>query len=101
MRFSVWPGPAHPWEDLLGIARHAEATGWDGVWFADHFMPNTDEAAGPVMECWSVLAGLASTVPRVRLGALVSGNTYRHPAVLANIAATVDQISGGRVVLGL
>ena len=101
MRFSVWPAPSETWEEVLGVANLAEATGWDGVWFADHFMPNTPEAEGPVMECWSVLAGLAATVPRVRLGALVTGNTYRHPAVLANIAATVDQMSGGRVILGL
>src|SRR3954470_8091619 len=101
MRFSVWPAPSETWEEVLGVAQHAESTGWDGVWFADHFMPNTDDAEGPTMECWSVLAGLAAAVPRVRLGALGSGNTYPHPAVLANIAATTDQISGGRVVLGL
>jgi F420-dependent oxidoreductase-like protein len=101
MRFSVWPSPDETWDEILELARHAEATGWDGIWFADHFMPNTPEAEGPVMECWSVLAGLAAAVPRLRLGALVTGNTYRHPAVLAKIAATVDQMSGGRVVLGL
>jgi F420-dependent oxidoreductase-like protein len=55
----------------------------------------------PYLECWSVLAGLAATVPRVRIGPLVTGNTYRHPAVLAKVATTVDQMSGGRVVLGL
>jgi F420-dependent oxidoreductase-like protein len=52
-------------------------------------------------ECWAVLAGLAASVPRVRLGALVAGNTYRHPAVLAKAVTTIDHISGGRVVLGL
>lgn len=101
MRFSVWPGPNQAWDDVLDLARHAEATGWDGVWFADHFMPNTDTASGDTLECWAVLAALAAQVPRVRLGSLVCGNTYRHPAVLAKIAATVDVISGGRLVLGL
>ena len=104
MRFSIWPRPDRPWPEVLELAHHAEATGWDGVYFADHFMPNTDDgepADGPVLECWGVIAGLAAAVPRVRLGTLVCANTYRHPAVLANIAATVDQISGGRLLLGL
>ncbi|MDQ3147084.1 MAG: LLM class F420-dependent oxidoreductase [Actinomycetota bacterium] len=101
MRFSVWPNPGHPWPELLDIARHAEATGWDGLWMADHFMPNDVDVSGPVSECWTTLAAVAATVPRIRLGALVTGNTYRHPAVLAKTAATVDQVSGGRVVLGL
>jgi len=101
MRFSFWPVAGQPWEDVLALARHAEATGWDGVWFADHFMPNTEDAAGPTHEAWSVIAALAALVPRIRIGPLVLGNTYRHPAVVANMAATVDHISGGRLVLGL
>src|SRR5215212_5517530 len=98
MRFSVWPNPQQPWESILEAAEHAESTGWDGVWFADHFMPNTDDGApadGPTLECWAVLSALAARVPRVRLGTLVCGNTYRHPAVLANVAAAVDVIGGG------
>jgi F420-dependent oxidoreductase-like protein len=101
MRFSIWPGPQQSWSAVRDQAGHAESTGWDGVWFADHFLPNAADVDQPVLECWTVLAGLAAAVPRVRLGALVSGNTYRHPAVLANIAAAVDQISDGRLVLGL
>ena len=89
------------WDEVLGLARHAEATGWDGVWFADHFMPNAADVGGPTLECWTTLAALAVAVPRVRLGALVSGNTYRHPAVVAKMATTVDEVAGGRVVLGL
>lgn len=103
MRFSVWPSPQQPWESVLDVSRHAEATGWDGIWFADHFMPNDGTPPGldPVLECWSVLAALAVAVPRARLGSLVCGNTYRHPAVLAKQASAVDVVSGGRVVLGL
>jgi F420-dependent oxidoreductase-like protein len=106
MRFSVWPNPQQPWESILDVSRHAEATGWDGIWFADHFMPNADVEPGapaldPTLECWAVLAALAIAVPRVRLGSLVCGNTYRHPAVLAKQAAAVDVLSGGRLVLGL
>ena len=105
MRFSVWPNPAQSWSSILDEATHAESTGWDGVWFADHFMPNApvgDPANdGPTNECWTVMAGLAAAVPRLRLGTLVCGNTYRHPAVLAKQASTVDLVSGGRLILGL
>lgn len=101
MRFSLWPSSSQTWADLQDAASHAAETGWDGVWLADHFMPNTTSGEGPVLECFTVLAGLATTIPRVRLGSLVAGNTYRHPAVLANMAATIDQLSGGRLVLGI
>jgi F420-dependent oxidoreductase-like protein len=100
MKFSFWFRPDQPWHDVLTLAHHLEATGWDGVWFADHFMSMGDDGHD-ILECWSVLAGLAANVPRVRIGSLVSGNTYRHPAVLANAATTVDQMSGGRLVVGL
>jgi F420-dependent oxidoreductase-like protein len=101
MRFSLWLSPGRDWEQLVALAGHAERTGWDGVWFPDHFMGLGTEAPGAFLECWSVLAGLAATVPRIRLGSMVAANTYRHPAVLANMAATVDRIAGGRLVLGL
>ena len=101
MRFGFWPGPNNSWSDTLALAKHAEAGGWHGVWYADHFMPNAEDTSGPTSECWTTLAALAASVPRIRLGALVTGNMYRHPAVLAKMAANVDNISGGRCVLGL
>lgn len=101
MRISFWPGPAQPHADTLALARHVESTGWDGFWYADHFMPNADDTSGPHNEAWTTLSAIGAVVPRIRIGTLVSGNTYRHPAVLAKMAATLDQISGGRVVLGL
>lgn len=101
MRFSYWPGAGNPWNELIDVCRHAEATGWDGIWFADHFMPNAADTSAPVAEAWTSVAGLAALVPRVRIGTLVTGNTYRDPPVLAKMAASVDIISGGRLVLGL
>ena len=101
MRFSVWPRSSNTYAETLELAQHAEATGWDGVWIADHFMPNQEDASGPTGEGWMTLAALAATVPRIRLGTLVSGNTYRHPAVLAKMAAQIDIVSGGRFTLGL
>jgi alkanesulfonate monooxygenase SsuD/methylene tetrahydromethanopterin reductase-like flavin-dependent oxidoreductase (luciferase family) len=104
MRFSVWPNLQQPVDDVVAIARHAEATGWDGVWVADHFMGDGG-AFGPVetptLEATAVLGALAVATERVRIGSLVLGSTYRHPAVVANWAATVDHLSGGRLVLGL
>jgi F420-dependent oxidoreductase-like protein len=101
MRFSLWLTPGREWTQLESLAQHAERTGWDGIWVPDHFMGAGRSGKGAFLECWSVLAALASTVPRVRLGSLVAGNTYRHPAVLANTAAAVDRISDGRVILGI
>ena len=104
MRFSVWPRVGQPWSDVLEVARHAEATGWDGLYAADHFMGDGEQAGRPVtpmLEATAVLAGLAQATERLRLGSLVFGITYRHPAVLAKWAATVDHVSGGRLLLGV
>ena len=101
MRFSYWPSPTQPWSEVLHLAQHVERKGYYGVWYADHFMPNEGDVSTPWNESWTMIAALAAAVPRLRVGPLVSGNTYRHPAVLAKMAATIDHVSGGRVVLGL
>jgi alkanesulfonate monooxygenase SsuD/methylene tetrahydromethanopterin reductase-like flavin-dependent oxidoreductase (luciferase family) len=101
MQLSAWPSAVHPWPVIRDLAQHVESLGYHGVWVMDHFMDNTDEGGGHVLEGFSVLAALAAAVPRVRLGSLVAGNLYRHPAVLANQAATIDHISDGRFVLGV
>jgi F420-dependent oxidoreductase-like protein len=86
---------------MKSLAIHVEQSGWDGLWLADHFMPNAKDVSTPWPEAWTTLSALAAVVPRIRMGTLVTGNTYRHPAVLAKMAATADHISGGRIVLGL
>ncbi len=101
MRFSFWPNPSQPFGEVLHLARHVEATGWDGLWYADHFMPNAPDTSVPWPEAWTTLSAIGAMVPRIRIGTLVTGNTYRHPAVLAKAVATLDHITGGRVVLGL
>ncbi len=89
------------WPQVLGLVRHIEATGWDAACVTDHFMPNTKERVGDVLECWSTLSTLAALVPRLRVGTIVVGNTYRHPAIVAKMAANVDIVSGGRLLFGL
>lgn len=104
MRFSFWTNTSQPWSDLVDGVTHAEQTGWDGVYVADHFMADAGgpfPADLPMFEATAALSALASMTERVRLAALVFGITYRHPAVLAKWAATTDHISDGRLLLGL
>ncbi len=102
MRFGVFQGLTNAtWDGVRELWRHVEATGWDAACVTDHFMPNTPDRVGDAMECWTTLAALAAVTPRMRVGTIVAGNTYRHPAVLAKMAAQVDIISGGRLICGL
>ncbi|MGZ4783113.1 MAG: LLM class flavin-dependent oxidoreductase [Oryzihumus sp.] len=104
MRFSIWPSVGQPWHEVVDTVRHAEATGWDRAYLADHFMANSAdraEAAAPLLEATAALSALAALTERIVLAPLVLGMTYRHPAVVANWAATVDHVSNGRLVLGL
>ena len=101
MDFSLWPAANRTWQEVLDAAEYAERTDWHGVWIADHFMQNGDDLSVPVNECLALIAGIAARTERVRVGSMVLGNTYRHPAVVANQAATIDQMSEGRFVLGI
>jgi probable F420-dependent oxidoreductase len=104
VKFSLWPQNNRTPLDLLEEVRTAEDAGWFGVWLADHYMPNTGDGAparGDVYECWALLPALAAVTTRVRVGTLVSPTSVHHPALLAKRASAIDQLSGGRMVLGL
>jgi probable F420-dependent oxidoreductase len=106
VRIAIFPTLTQPWPDVLEAVRHAEATGWDGVYVADHFLGAGGTGGSKpfvpgYLESTAALAALAVLTERVRIGALVFGMTYRHPAVLANWVATVDRLAGGRLVLGV
>ena len=92
------------WKALRTLVTRIENGGWASVWLSDHLGPAWPETAPEThttLEAWSVLAALAASTSRVRLGTLVSNNVLRHPGVLAEMAATVDLIAGGRVTVGL
>ena len=104
MKFSIWPSPARPVQEVLDLARMGDTDGWHCFWYADHYMENTGDESfkpGPVHECWTILPAIAAVTERIRLGPLVSPTSVHHPALLANRAATLDQLSNGRFVLGL
>ena len=96
-----YEGAAEKWGRLCGVAAECDALGFESVWLYDHFhtVPRPSEEA--VFECWTSLAALAEATERVRLGQMVTCNSYRPPALLAKIAACVDVISGGRVEFGI
>jgi alkanesulfonate monooxygenase SsuD/methylene tetrahydromethanopterin reductase-like flavin-dependent oxidoreductase (luciferase family) len=104
MKFSIFPSYERPWPELLALANFARDTGWHGLWYADHFLQQTDDDTvtdGPSSECWTMIAALAAAVPDIHLTSMVSPVTIHHPVVLAKRATTVDHLSGGRAVLGL
>src|SRR5438067_4304565 len=103
MRFAIKTAPQHTtWADMLDVWTAADDIDiFESGWTFDHFYPIFSDPAGPCLEGWMTLAALAQATRRLRLGTLVTGIHYRHPAVLANVAATLDIVAGGRLELGI
>lgn len=89
------------WAEVVDIARVAEDCGFDSIWVGDHLLYRDDAGPSGPWEAWTSLAGLAQATERVTLGPLVAATSFHTPAMIAKMAATVDEISGGRLVLGL
>jgi F420-dependent oxidoreductase-like protein len=90
------------WADMLAVWKEADGIEiFESGWVFDHFYPIVGDSAGPCLDGWTVMAALAQATSRLRIGNMVTGIHYRHPAVLANMAATIDIISGGRLELGI
>ena len=101
--FAVKTPPQHgTWAEFLDVWEAADDIEvFESAWVMDHFYPLTPPLDGTHLESWTMLAALAMATRRLRLGCMVNGMHYRHPAVTANAAVTIDHISGGRFVLGL
>jgi F420-dependent oxidoreductase-like protein len=103
VRFAIKTRPEHTtWEQMRDVWVAADEFGiFESAWNWDHFYPLSGDHTGPNLEAWTMLAAMAQATRRIRLGCQVTGMIYRHPAVLANMAATVDIISGGRLEIGI
>jgi len=100
VRFGIVTDQNQPWPELVERWQRFEALGFDSAWDCDHFV-QPSRPTGPYFEAWTLLAGLAAVTQRLRVGVLVSSNTFRHPSLLAKQAVTLDHISNGRLDIGL
>ena len=97
MRFGIKTPPQHStWDEMLAIWRAADDIDvFESAWNFDHFYPLIGDSDGPCLEGWVTLTALAQATNRIRIGCMVNGVVYRHPAVVANMAASLDIVSGG------
>lgn len=89
------------WSELADRWPRYDADGWDSLWIPDHLANPVGGGPLPFLDAWTALGGLAMATSRARIGVLVSSTTFRHPAIIARQAVTLDQISNGRSILGL
>lgn len=103
MRFALMIEPQQglSYGDQVAIAKRAEANGFETLFRSDHYASFPGPAGQPTTDAWAVIAGLARDTDRIGLGALVSPVTFRHPGNLAKVVTTVDEMSGGRIEVGL
>jgi alkanesulfonate monooxygenase SsuD/methylene tetrahydromethanopterin reductase-like flavin-dependent oxidoreductase (luciferase family) len=95
-------GRPRRYREIRAMAQQVEGAGFDSIWLYDHLLyREAGEGTTGIWECWSMLSALAEATQRVELGTLVICNTFRNPALLAKMAITVDEISGGRLILGM
>lgn len=101
MRFGLKLSQRANIDELRGVWQIADDEGFDHCWVMDHFATLGDDESGDIFEAWTMLGAMAQLTSHCRIGCMVTGNTYRHPGVLAKIAVTVDHLSGGRLEFGL
>src|SRR5579883_2424750 len=97
------PGNQTTWDAMVAVAKTMDAGRWDSAWTFDHFVPPLGfmDESQDCLEGWMTLAGLGALTSRLKLGTIVSGVTYRNPALLAKMCATLDAMTGGRAILGI